>query len=110
MLSGIRKSKFLKASEMKMYSANSAPIGPNTKSAGLERLLKVLAKTYDSLNNWLERNPDGLQAETPQNVQPRKGDTLSEHFAELLWHESNHVGELHALRELALVCLGKGWK
>jgi hypothetical protein len=43
-----------------------------------------------------------------QNNSIKKGycgyfDTVSEHFAQMLGHEAIHVGELNALRELALV-------
>ncbi len=109
-LSGISQPEYMTPSEVKLYNYNSNPITAASKSSSLERLLGTLEKTYDALSGWLEKNPEGLQKETPQDIQIRKGKTVTEHFAVLCWHESNHVGELHALRELALVSLGRGWK
>ena len=110
MLAGIRQPTFFPASQTKLYAARSQPITPESKSVRLNKLLKLLDKSHDALMVWLESNPKGLRKKTPEDIQPRKGVTVVEHFAELCWHESNHVGELHALRELALVSLGKGWK
>ena len=110
MLAGIRQPEYMTAAEVKLYTYNSKPITAASKSSDLERLLKLLAQGFEALSGWLERNPEGLQQETPQDIRPRKGETVVEHFAQLCWHESNHVGELHALRELALVSLGKGWE
>ena len=110
MLAGIRQTEYMTAAEVKLYTYNSKPITATSKSSSLERLLKLLSLGFEALSGWLERNPAGLQQETPHDVRPRKGATVAEHLAELCWHESNHIGELHALRELALVSLGKGWK
>ena len=110
MLAGIRQPTFFPASQTKLYAARSQPITPESKSVRLNKLLKLLDKSHDALMVWLESNPKGLRKKTPEDIQPRKGVTVVEHFAELCWHESNHVGELHALRELSLVSLGKGWK
>lgn len=110
MLAGIRQPGYMTAAEVQLYTYNSKPITVGSKSSDLERLLKVLAQGFEALSGWLERNAEGLQQETPQDIRPRKGETVVEHFAQLCWHESNHVGELHALRELALASLGKGWK
>ena len=110
MLSAISQPEYVTPSEVKLYNQNSKPITTSSKSTSLKQLLATLEKTYDALSDWLEKNPEGLQKETPPDIQISKGKTVSEHLAVLCWHESNHVGELHALRELALVSLGKGWK
>ena len=110
MLSGISQANHMTTTEVELYNYNSKPITTGSKSSSLEQLLATLQKTYAALSEWLEKNPEGVNKETPPDIQIRKGETVTEHFAFLCWHESNHVGELHALRELALVSLGKGWK
>ena len=110
MLAGISQTGFLTAAEVSLYTYDSKPVTANSKSSGLERLLKVLTTTHDDISTWLDRNSDGMDDATPLDLDMSYGPTVIENFAFLFWHESNHVGELHALRELALVNLGKGWK
>ena len=110
MLAGLGKRRVASKSDVKLYTYGSEPITSDSKSVKLPRLLILLTKSYDALEVCLEIDSDGLKERTPDEVDPRKGETVAEHLAELCWHESNHVGELHALRELALVSLGKGWK
>lgn len=110
MLACVQRTKCMTASEVKLYIANSKPISPASKSCSLERLLKLLAQGFDALSIWLECNSGGLQQGIPPEILPRRGEKVVEYLTELCWHESHHVGELHALRELAVVNRGKGWK
>jgi len=110
MLASIRQKEQMSAAEVKLYSVNSKPITIASKSSSLERLLKLLVQEFEALSKWLESNPEGLQQKTPHDIARRRGATVVEQFTILCWHETHHVGELNALRELALVSLGKGWK
>ena len=112
MLAGILQPKYMRATEAKLYTYDSQPIFAASKSVPLDRLLKLLEQGFETLTGWLQSNPEGLLALSPQTIDldTSYGSTAAEKFAFLCWHESNHVGELHALRELALVSLGKGWK
>ena len=110
MLAGIGQTEYMTAAEVKLYSNNLKPITTASKSSSLERLLKLLVQEFETLSGWLESNPEGLQRKTPHDIARRRGATMVEQFTVLCWHESHHVGELNALRELALVSLGKGWK
>ena len=112
MLAGILQPKYMSAAEVKLYAYESQPISAVIKSVPLNRLIKLLDQGFETLIGWLTRNPEGLLALTPKTIDLNTsyGSTAAEKFAFLCWHEANHVGELHALRELALVSLGKGWK
>jgi hypothetical protein len=103
MLAGISQPPFLPDSQIKLYAARSQPITPDSHSVSFDRLLKLQFETFNSLIAWLESNPKGLRKKTPQDIKPRKGETVVEHFAQLLGHESIHIGELNPLRELVLI-------
>ena len=112
MLSAILKREYMRTTEAKLYAYESTPITSNSRSVQLEQLMASLKRGFETLISWLQRNPDGLLELPPHTIELDSscGSTTEEKFAYLCWHESNHVGELHALRELALVSLGKGWK
>jgi len=103
MLAGIRQPTFFPASQTKLYAARSQPITPDSDSVNFDRLLKLQSESFNSLIAWLESNPKGLRKKTPQDIKPRKGATVVEHFTQLLGHESIHIGELNPLRELILI-------
>jgi hypothetical protein len=111
MLTGILQPEHMSADDVKLYAYDSKPITAKSNSVRLDRLVKLLAQGYETLTQWLQSNPEGLLALPPQTIDldTSYGSTAAEKFAFLCWHESNHVGELHALREVALVSLGKGW-
>ena len=112
MLSCSLETTCMSASEVKLYASGSTPISSTSKSASLEQLLKFLQEGFEKLMAWMQINPDGLMAlsDKTSDLYAGYGSTAVEKFAFLFWHETNHIGELHALRELALVNLGKGWK
>ena len=110
MLADIRLPEYMTQAEAKMYEAGSKPITVDSTSVDFERLVDLQTKTYEAIIGWLENNPEGLEKDTPQDIPIRKGysgvcKTVTEHFAQNIGHESVHVGELSALRELALVSM-----
>ncbi len=102
----------MSTAEVKLYQAESQPISSTSKSLPMDHLLRFLDHGFKTLTEWLQSNPDGLPALQTQtaDLYTSYGATAAEKMVFLCWHESNHVGELHSLRELALVSLGKGWK
>lgn len=110
MLGAIDKESYMHKSSFRMYGYDSDPILEGSPCVDLTSLIEVLGKGYTVLQEYLKENPDSLDDSTPDGLTVRKGETVVEHFAHLWGHELNHVGELSALRELALVKLGKGWK
>ena len=112
MLAVILQPAYMSTAEVKLYEAGAQPISSTSKSVPMDHLLRLLEHGFKTLTGWLQSNPDGLPALQTQtaDLYTSYGATAAEKMAFLCWHESNHVGELHALRELALVSLGKGWK
>ena len=110
MLADIRQPEYMTKAEAKLYDAGSKPITVEGKSINFERLVGLQTQTYDAISRWLESNPAGFERESRQDGPIRKGylgywETVIEHFAQNMGHESIHAGELSALRELALVSL-----
>ncbi len=110
MLADIRQPEYMTEAEAKLYDAGSKPITVESKSVDFERLVELQTQTYDAISRWLESNPAGFERESRQDGPIRKGylgywETVIEHFAQNMGHESIHAGELSALRELALVRL-----
>ncbi len=115
MLADIREPEYMTEVEVRLYDAGSKPITVESKSVDFERLVELQAQTYEAISAWLKSNPQGLEKDTPQDISIRKGymgywKTVTEHFAQNIGHESIHVGELSALRELALVSMGERQK
>tara|TARA_B100000029_G_scaffold196730_2_gene194784 strand:- start:20361 stop:20855 length:495 start_codon:yes stop_codon:yes gene_type:complete len=110
MLAAIGQNTYMSSGDSIMYGYGSQPIYEDSSCLDVGRLIKVLDGGYGVLNEWLEHNHLDFTMITPGELYVRKGDTIGEHLAHLLAHEAIHVGELNALRELALVRLGKGWK
>ena len=113
MLADIRQPEYMTEAEAKLYDAGSKPITVESKSVDFERLVDLQTQTYDAISRWVESNPEGLGSECRQDIRVRKGylgywETVTEHFAQNIGHESIHVGELSALRELALAALANG--
>lgn len=101
-------------SEIEIYEYGSDPIVGDSKSVRFERLVELQGKSFSAVLSWLENLPDGVENQEQQERGKTKGycgyfPTMTEHLAQMLGHESIHVGELNALRELALVHRGKGW-
>jgi hypothetical protein len=112
MLAEVRQAVYMTEAEVKLYDYGSKPITPESKSVDFERLVELLTQTHEAISIWLQSNPDGLEKDTPQDISSRRGyvgywDTVAEHFAQNIGHEAIHVGELSALRELALVSMGE---
>ena len=110
LLGAIDKQTYMHNKEIGIYGYGSDPIIEGSACADLTRLIEALNRGYSVLHEWLGEYPDYLDNVTPDGLIVRKGETVGQHFAHLWGHESIHVGELSALRELALVKLGKGWK
>ena len=112
MLADIRQPEYMTEAEVNLYDAGSKPITLESKAVAFERLVELQAQTYEAICGWLAGNPEGLENESRKDKSVGKGylgywTTVSEHFAQNIGHESIHVGELSALRELALVSLGE---
>ena len=110
-LADIRQTEYMTEAEVKMYDYDSPPITINSKSVDFDRLVHLQVQTYDAITGWLQNTPQGLENATRKDSSVKKGymgywATVAEHFAQNIGHESIHVGELSALRELALLNLG----
>jgi hypothetical protein len=110
MLGAIGKETYMQKSSISMYGYGSDPIIEGSPCVDLINLKEMLEKSYAVLQECLKEKPECLTYSTPDGLIVRKGENVVEHFAHLWGHESIHVGELSALRELALVKMGKGWK
>ena len=107
MLIDIGLNQYMHAEELVRYTAGSAPIKAGDICVDLERLSKLMTITFEDLAAWLNSDQNGLQQQPVGDVRDNIGyagvcDTLTEHFAQNIGHESIHVGELNPLRELAL--------
>ena len=112
MLADIRQPEYMTEAETALYDDGSEPITVESQPVDLERLMQLQTQSYDAISRWLDGNPVRLERESRQDISIRKGylgywETVIEHFAQNICHESIHVGELSALRELALVSLGE---
>lgn len=87
------------------YCYGSQPITPNTSSFCVELsvLLNRLNDSYHAVSEWLSSDPNNMLDAPPKyiDLHPDYGPTIVENLGFLCWHEANHVGELHALGELA---------
>ncbi len=114
-LADIRQPEYMTEAEAELYDAGSKPITVESNSVDFERLVELQTQTYDAISKWLDSNPAGLERQSTQDIPISKGylgywETVIEHFVQNMGHESIHVGELGALRELALVSLGERQK
>ena len=108
MLVCARQPEQMNTAEVDRYVFGTDPITADSESVDFERLVDLQAQTFNSLIAWLESNEQDLELQPPQDVSIRKGycgyfDTFTEHFAQMLCHESIHIGELNPLRELVLI-------
>ena len=110
MLGAIGRETYMDKSSIGMYGYGSDPIVEESPCVDLMNLKDMLGKSYEVLQECLKENSECLDYSTPDGLIVKKGANVVEHFAHLWGHESIHVGELSALRELALVKMGKGWK
>lgn len=111
MLAEIGLQEYMSESEVLMYDDGSSPItGENDAAGDLEQLVRVQIESYDVISEWLREKPEGLDKVAQADSANSKGymgywPDVATHFAQNMGHEAIHVGELNALRELAL--LGK---
>ena len=84
------------------YSYGSQRIIAGSICVELSVLLEKLDESYRLVSDWLLRNPENMLEAPPRyiDLHPDYGPTIVENLVFLCWHEGNHVGELHALREL----------
>ena len=87
------------------YCYGSQPITAGSVCVALDVLLEKLIESYDLVSEWLLANPDNILEAPPNYIDLHSdyGSTIVENLGFLCWHEANHVGELHALRELAVI-------
>ena len=110
MLADIRLKEHMTEDEVSLYGSGSAPITIGSPAVDFERLIELQKLTFDGLYVWLKSDPSGLENETRSDMPYKKGyagywDSVIEHLTQMTGHESIHVGELSALRELALVSM-----
>ena len=110
MLAAIGEKTYVSSREKDLYGYGSQPVGQGSQCNDLGVLVDVLENGYAVINDWLNCNQSDFTKISPTDLYVRKGETIGEHLAHLVAHEAIHVGELNALREVALVSLGKGWK
>tara|TARA_B100001146_G_C16175165_1_gene432004 strand:+ start:42 stop:533 length:492 start_codon:yes stop_codon:yes gene_type:complete len=86
------------------YCYGSQPITAGSVCVVLDVLLEKLSESYNLVGEWLLANPDNILEAPPNYIDLHSdyGSTIVENLGFLCWHEANHVGELHALRELAV--------
>ena len=87
------------------YCYGSQRIAAGKVCVELEVLLEKFSESYQLMSEWLLSSPDNMLEEPPAYIDLHSdyGPTIVENLGFLCWHEANHVGELHALRELAVV-------
>ena len=108
MLACLGQDEQMTESEVNMYRYGSQPIKEDADATNFVRLIELQEAAFHVLIEWLGSAGDVRFLPDIQNNAIKKGycgyfDTVSEHFAQMLGHEAIHVGELNALRELALV-------
>ncbi|HCU97886.1 MAG TPA: hypothetical protein DGM69_00910 [Chloroflexi bacterium] len=94
--------------EVEIYGPGSDAIDVGSTCVKFDRLVELIELSYATLDHWLSSNPDSFDNKVDKDVKYRKGygaywDTINEHISQMIAHESMHVGELSALRELALI-------
>ena len=102
MLACNNQETLLTAEQRKPYSYGSQRITADSTCVELSVLLEKLNESYQIVSEWLLGDP-GNMLEAPLeyiDLHPDYGPTIVENLGFLCWHEGNHVGELHALREL----------
>jgi hypothetical protein len=105
MLACSNHTTLLTGGQREPYCYGSQPVTAGSVCVELEVLLEKLSESYQLVSEWLLSNPDNMLEEPPEYIDLHSdyGPTIVENLGFLCWHEANHVGELHALRELAVV-------
>ncbi|MBH28293.1 MAG: hypothetical protein CL789_03540 [Chloroflexi bacterium] len=103
--SGLRS--YMRPDEVQVYAGGSAPIKAGDICVDSARLSELLVLTFADLIFWIETERNGLHQKPVGDIKDNIGysgvcNTLIEHYAQNIGHESIHVGELNPLRELAL--------
>jgi hypothetical protein len=103
--------QYMESDEISRYAGGSARIRPGDKCVNSTRLSELIVLTYGDLISWLSTESDGLHHKPVGDIKDNIGysgvcNTLTEHFAQNIGHESIHVGELNPLRELAIELRG----
>ena len=107
--SGLRH--YMESDEISRYAGGSAPIKPGDMCVNSKRLSELIIVTFDDLMLWLSTERDSLHQKPAGDIKDNIGysgvcNTLTEHFAQNIGHESIHVGELNPLREQAIELRG----
>jgi hypothetical protein len=108
MLADIGLDEYMSEDEVALYGSGSSAITIDSPAVDFERLVELQQLTFDGLDDWFQSDPGDLEKETRSDMPYKKGysgywNSVIEHLAQMTGHESVHVGELSALRELALV-------
>jgi len=85
--------------EIDIYKTGSPPITNSDQAIPLEKLVSDLDQSQERIAAALgEKSEAALleEAETDRGLKP-----ISQHLAELNWHETYHIGQLELLRDLA---------
>ena len=99
--------QYMESEEIRRYSGGSAQINPGDMCTDSTRLTELISLTYADLISWLSTEKEGLHYKPVGDIKDNIGysgvcNTLTEHFAQNIGHESIHVGELNPLRELTI--------
>ena len=110
MLADIGLKEYMSEDEVSLYGSGSSPIAVDSPAVDFERLVELQELTFGGLHDWFKSDPNDLEKETRNDMPYKKGyagywNSVVEHLAQMTGHESVHVGELSALRELALVSM-----
>ena len=110
MLADIGLDEYMSEEQVALYGSGSSAITIDSPAVDFERLVELQQLTFGGLYDWFQSDPGDLEKETRNDMPYKKGyagywNTVIEHLAQMTGHESVHVGELSALRELALVSM-----
>lgn len=110
MLADIGLEEYMSEDEVALYGSGSSAITIDSPAVDFERLVELQELTFGGLYDWFQSDPGDLEKETRNDMPYKKGyggywNSVIEHLAQMTGHESVHVGELSALRELALVSM-----
>ena len=105
MLACNSQAPLLTEEQRRPYSYGSQPITANSTCVEISVLRDRLNESYQIVSDWLLADPDNMLETPPKyiDLHPDYGPSIIENLGFLCWHECNHVGELHALGELAEV-------
>jgi hypothetical protein len=85
--------------EIDIYKTGSPPITSSDQAVPLEKLVSDLDQSQVTIAAALGKKSEAElleEAETDRGIKP-----ITQHLAELHWHETYHVGQLELLRDFA---------